>query len=43
MESGQPPPEGPLWQRLAWLAVIWAASVSVLGAMAFVIRMWIKG
>jgi hypothetical protein len=33
----------PLWRRLAWMAAIWAMSVAVLGAVAMVIKAWLKG
>jgi hypothetical protein len=36
-------PEPPLWQRLGWMALIWAGSVAVLGAVAMVIRFWLNG
>lgn len=38
-----PPDERPLWQRLGWLAAIWAASVAMLGVVAAVIRWWLMG
>lgn len=41
MAPGKDGGEGPLWQRLAWMAAIWAASVMVLGAVAMVIRAWL--
>ena len=28
----------PLWKRLAWMAAIWAGSVTVLGVVAYAIR-----
>jgi Protein of unknown function (DUF2474) len=34
-------PEAPLWQRLAWMAALWAGSVAVIGAVAFVLRLWL--
>lgn len=32
----------PLWKRLGWMALIWAASVSLLGVVSLAIRWWIK-
>ncbi len=32
----------PLWRRLAWMAAIWATSVAALGAVAMVIKAWLK-
>ncbi|MEP2723193.1 DUF2474 domain-containing protein [Roseibium sp.] len=37
-----PPEAKPLWQRLGWMAGIWLASVIVLGAVAYVIRFWLR-
>jgi len=41
LKPPEPPPEGPFWQRFLWMVGIWAASVAVLGAVAYVIRLWI--
>jgi hypothetical protein len=35
--------EPPFWQRLAWMAGIWTASVAALGLVALVIRYWLNG
>lgn len=40
-EIGRSADRRPLWQRLAWLVAIWVASVAVLGAVAWVLRLWI--
>lgn len=34
-------PTSPLWKRLLWMAAIWGMSVTVLGAVAWVIRTWL--
>jgi len=34
---------GTLWKRLAWMAAIWATSVTALGAVAVVLRWWLGG
>ncbi|MCW3845622.1 DUF2474 family protein [Sphingomonas sp. LB-2] len=31
-----------LWQRLAWMAGIWAMSVAALAVVAMAIRFWLK-
>lgn len=35
--------EAPLWKRLVWMIIIWAASVAALGVVAYIIRTWLKG
>jgi hypothetical protein len=33
----------PVWVRLAWMIVIWGASVLVLAAVAGLLRLWLLG
>lgn len=33
--------EGPLWQRIGWMALIWAGSVLALGAVSVMLRLWL--
>jgi len=39
--SGSADKDAPLWKRLLWLAGIWAMSVTALGVVSYVIRLWI--
>ncbi len=32
----------PLWQKLAWMAGIWIASVTALGLVAMLLRLWLR-
>jgi len=34
--------ESSLPRRLGWMALIWAASVSLLGVVSLIIRWWLK-
>lgn len=33
--------EAPLWQRLAWFVGLWAAGVTAVGTVAYVLRAWL--
>lgn len=41
MPEEAPADSQPLWKRLGWMAALWLASVTLLGAMAWVIRLWL--
>ena len=32
---------GPLWKRLAWFVLLWAAGVAAVGSAAFLLRWWL--
>ena len=40
IEAGEA--EGPLWRRLAWFVGLWLAGVATVGAVAWVLRLWIR-
>lgn len=35
------PPQGPLWQRLAWFAALWLGGLAAVSALAYGLRFWI--
>jgi hypothetical protein len=41
-EIGQDAEGNPLWQRLAWLVVIWCASVATLALVAYLLRLFMN-
>jgi hypothetical protein len=32
----------PLWKRLAWMVLIWEASVAALGLVAGILKLWLR-
>lgn len=38
----QQAPDQPWWKKLGWLILLWAASVSTLGLVAYGIRLFMK-
>jgi hypothetical protein len=32
-----------MWQRLGWMALIWAGSVTALLVVSLILRLWLKG
>ena len=32
---------GPLWKRLLWFAALWLAGLASVGALAWLLRLWI--
>lgn len=41
MRSVSQPQLLPVWQRIAWMAAIWFASVAVLGLVSWLLRLWL--
>jgi Protein of unknown function (DUF2474) len=42
MADTQSADDAPLWKRLGWMVFIWLGSVTVLGIVAYILRLWIK-
>ena len=32
----------PLWRQLAWFVALWAAGVAAVGAVAWLLRLWLN-
>jgi len=43
-EAARSPPHAtlPLWKRLGWLVLIWAASVATMLVLSGLLRLWLK-
>jgi preprotein translocase subunit Sss1 len=33
---------GPVWKRLAWFVILWAAGVGAVGVVGWLIRLWLR-
>lgn len=41
LDGGEDAETKPLWQRLGWMVAIWVTSVTALGAVAYLLRLWL--
>ena len=41
LDGGEEAERQPLWRRIGWMIAIWLASITVLGAVAYVLRLWL--
>ncbi len=42
MSAGNSVAAGPWWKRIGWFVLLWVAGVAVVGAVAWLLRLWIK-